>query len=178
LTNRKVERRCTMLGECAHNIALGHYAGQTPSRAENDDCTDAVCGKQLCRHRETGSRFDRDDVAAQVPSLGGQDRLDVHGSLPETRSPFKTRSSKYARSHRDDPRVRATCNDPARPPVPSTRNSVRSAPRGANWLMWRCSSVLKLGKIRLPIEPREQQQPSQKSPDMRLPRNRLLTAGH
>ena len=47
-----------------------------------------------------------------------------------------------------------------------------------NWLMWRCSSVLKLGQIGAAIEPRKQQQASKKSSDMRLPGHRLLAAGH
>jgi hypothetical protein len=47
-----------------------------------------------------------------------------------------------------------------------------------NWLMRRCSSVLKLGQIRAPVEPGEQEQPGKKSPDMRLPGDWLLTAGH
>src|SRR5262245_65761107 len=46
LTNSKVKRRGTVLGERAYDIALGQYTGQAPSRAENDDCTDAVCGKR------------------------------------------------------------------------------------------------------------------------------------
>src|SRR4029079_11752793 len=47
-----------------------------------------------------------------------------------------------------------------------------------NWLMRRWCSVIKLGQIRAPVEPGEQEQPGKKSPDMRLPGDWLLTAGH
>src|SRR5690242_13550235 len=117
-----------MLGECPHNVALRQYAGETPSRAENDHRADAARGKQLCCRCEIGRWFDRNDVAAQL--LGGQDRLHVHGSLLMALTAFQNAiMRKSPGSHRDDPRVRATCNDPARPPVPSTRISVRSATR-------------------------------------------------
>jgi hypothetical protein len=44
--------------------------------------------------------------------------------------------------------------------------------------MWRCSSVRKLGSIWPAIEPREKQQASEKSANVRLPGDRLLAAGH
>src|SRR5262249_14318724 len=82
LADRLSERVRPMFGQRAHDIAFRQYAGETPSRATDQDCAYTVRGEQFSRRRQIGSRLDANDVATQVAFLGGQDRLDVHGSLP------------------------------------------------------------------------------------------------
>ena len=82
LSDGQSERIGTVLGKRAYDIALRQYAGEATSRATDQDCTDAMRGEQFRRRCQIGSRFDANDIAAQVTCLGSQDRLHVHGSLP------------------------------------------------------------------------------------------------
>jgi hypothetical protein len=65
------------LGNRAHNVALGQYAGEAPARAADDHRADPARSEQARRRCRIRRRFDADNLAA----LGGQNCLDVHGSL-------------------------------------------------------------------------------------------------
>ena len=88
LTDRQSQRIRVVLRQCTHDIALRQYSGKAPARTADQDGTDAVRREQFRRRRKIGRRFDGNNVAAQVTFLGGQNRFDVHGSLPGTHDHF------------------------------------------------------------------------------------------
>jgi hypothetical protein len=56
------------LGNRAHNVALGQYAGEAPARAADDHRADPARSEQARRRCRIRRRFDADNLAA----LGGQ----------------------------------------------------------------------------------------------------------
>ena len=72
LADRKRERAGAVLGDGAHDVALGQDPGQAPARAADQHRADPARGQQLRRRREIRRWFDRDDVAAQVLFLAAK----------------------------------------------------------------------------------------------------------
>ena len=104
---------------------------------------------EACRGRQIRRRFDADNIAAQVAFFGGQNRLDVHGSLPGS----------CARAY-DIPAPTVVTGATI---LPAT-GSVKTISCDCTALMLRCIEVVNSLEIGLGIEPGKQHRPARKPP--------------